>query len=80
MPSPITSFNGIDFRSPGPVMYPWDFRRDSVEGVMGDPTVATAEKGALIAQAAVRKLLRLIEEFRAADLERGKRVLVEGPA
>lgn len=68
MPSPITSFNGIDFRDPGPLMFPLDFRRDSTEGVMGDPTVATPEKGAAIADAVLEKLVRVISEFRVAPV------------
>lgn len=69
MPHPLTRWNGIDFREPGPALFPWDFARDSREGVMGDPTVATEEKGARIAQAAVARLVALIEDYRAADLE-----------
>ncbi len=45
MPRPLTPFSGIDFRDPGPLAIPLDFRRDSTEGVMGDPTVATAREG-----------------------------------
>ena len=70
MPSPITSFNSIDFRDPGPLVFPLDFSRDSTEGVMGDPTVANPEKGAAIAGAVVGKLVQLIGEFRAAPIDR----------
>jgi creatinine amidohydrolase len=71
LPHLITSFNGIDFRDAGPISYPWDFARDTVDGVLGDPTAATAEKGAEIEAAVVGQLIRFISEFRAADLVRG---------
>ncbi len=59
------SFMGIDFRTPGPVAYPLDFRSDSVDGVMGDPTTATPAKGEAIADAAVDQLVKLIDELGA---------------
>jgi creatinine amidohydrolase len=68
MPKPATSLSGIDFRDPGPLVYPLDFRRDSSEGVMGDPTVATPEKGAAIADAVLEKLVHAIGEFRVAPI------------
>jgi hypothetical protein len=34
-------------------------------GVHGDPTAATAEKGALILEAAVSKLIAIVDEWRA---------------
>ena len=70
MPSPTRSFSGIDFRDPGPVVFPLDFRRDSTEGVMGDPTVATHEKGAAIAEAVLETLVCIIDEFRASPIGR----------
>jgi creatinine amidohydrolase/Fe(II)-dependent formamide hydrolase-like protein len=39
-----------------------------MEGVMGDPTVATPEKGAAIADAALEQLVRAIEAFANASL------------
>jgi len=71
MPRVLTSFSGIDFRDPGPLAIALDFRRDSTEGVMGDPTVATPEKGAAIAAAVLEQLTRVIEEFGDASLGRG---------
>lgn len=73
MPTPVTSFSGIDFRDPGPLVYPLDFRRDSTEGVMGDPTAATPNKGAAIAEAVLEKLVQAIDEFRVAPLHRVER-------
>jgi creatinine amidohydrolase len=70
MPKPATSLSGIDFREPGPLVYPLDFRRDSSEGVMGDPTAATPEKGAAIADAVLEKLVQAIGEFRVAPIRK----------
>ena len=69
LPHPLTPLSSIDFRDPGPVFVPLDFRRDTSEGVMGDPTVATAQKGAAIAEAAVEQLARAIETYGDAALE-----------
>ena len=68
LPHPLTTFSGIDFRDPGPLGIALDFRRDSTEGVMGDPTVATPEKGALIAEAVLGQLVLVIDEFADAPL------------
>ena len=73
MPTPSTSFSAIDFRDPGPLVYPLDFRRDSAEGVMGDPTAATSKKGAAIAEAVLEKLVQAIGEFRVAPIQRVER-------
>ena len=74
MPRELTSFSHIDFREPGPVMIPWDFARDSRTGTMGDPTVATVEKGRRIGEAAVEKVFALSKELlalKADDLKSG---------
>jgi creatinine amidohydrolase len=74
MPRELTSFSHIDFREPGPVMVPWDFARDSRTGTMGDPSVATEEKGRRIAEAAVDRVFDLCRELlqlRAEDLKSG---------
>jgi creatinine amidohydrolase len=65
MPRQLTSFSCIDFRDPGPVLIPWDFRRDSRTGAMGDPTTATEEKGRRIFSAAVDKVYELSRELLA---------------
>jgi creatinine amidohydrolase len=69
MPRPLTPFSGIDFRDPGPLGIALDFGRDSTEGVMGDPTVATTEKGAAIAAAVLHELARVIEALASASLD-----------
>jgi creatinine amidohydrolase len=66
---PLTPYSTIDFRATGPLMIALDFRRDSSHGVMGDPTVATAEKGAAIAHAAVGELVGAIKAFGAVPLD-----------
>lgn len=74
MPRQLTSYSCIDFRDSGPVMIPWDFARDSRTGAMGDPTTATGEKGRLIVEAAVDRVLDLSRELLAlgeADLRCG---------
>jgi creatinine amidohydrolase len=68
MPQPLTPFSGIDFREPGAITIPLDLRRDSTHGVLGDPTVATPDKGAAIAEAVLGELARAIEAFASASL------------
>jgi creatinine amidohydrolase len=53
----------IDFRGPGPVMTPLDMARDTRDGIIGDPSVATREKGHIIVEALVSRLLDVIEEL-----------------
>jgi creatinine amidohydrolase len=82
MPRQLTSFSCIDFRDPGPVMIPWDFRRDSRTGAMGDPTTATEAKGSRIFNAAVDKVEELSRELLAltrADLRTHLRGQSAGP-
>jgi creatinine amidohydrolase len=58
-----TSFFAADLRSPGSVVYPPNFGEDSRSGVNGDPTLATADKGRLIYEAAVRRLAQFLREY-----------------
>ncbi len=69
MPRNLTSYSHIDFRSPGTVMLPWDFGRDSKTGAMGDPTLASVEKGQAIMQAVDEELLQLAQELLALPKE-----------
>jgi creatinine amidohydrolase len=69
VPRPLTPYSAIDFRDPGPLLVPLDFRRDSTEGVMGDPSMATSEKGLAIADAVVEGLTRVAEGFARAPLD-----------
>jgi creatinine amidohydrolase len=52
-----------DFRQIGPVTYGFDFRRNTKHGVVGDPTLATVEKGERIFEAVVAKLLSTLKEY-----------------
>lgn len=52
LPEQRSPWSCIDFRQPGFLGIGLDFRRDSKEGVMGDPTLATAEKGKIIFESA----------------------------
>ncbi len=45
LPTNLTAWSCIDFRQPGFLGIPLDFQRDSNEGVMGDPSMASGEKG-----------------------------------
>jgi creatinine amidohydrolase/Fe(II)-dependent formamide hydrolase-like protein len=65
----LTPYSAIDFRDPGPLLIALDFRRDSSEGVMGDPSLATHEKGRVIADAVVDELTRVVEAFAQAPLD-----------
>ncbi len=63
IPASAGTRRAIDFRSPGPVAAPLDLRRDSREGVLGDPTDASAEKGAVITDAIVGRLVEVIDDL-----------------
>jgi len=63
MPTEMTSWSCIDFRAGGPVGIALDFKRDSKHGIMGDPTVATAEKGKRIFDDAKKAIHSCIEEL-----------------
>ncbi|MBC7464089.1 MAG: creatininase family protein [Actinobacteria bacterium] len=63
MPRELTSRSSIDFRAGGPVGIPLDFLRDSKHGVMGDPTLATAQKGERIFTDACENISALISEL-----------------
>lgn len=51
---------GIDFRRPGTVGIALDFGRDTRDGVMGDPTAATPEKGRAFFEAAVTEATAIV--------------------
>jgi creatinine amidohydrolase len=63
IPVEFTTRSSIDFRAGGPVGIPLDFKRDSEHGVMGDPTVASAEKGARIFKDATESVVSLVNEL-----------------
>ena len=67
MPTELTNWSCIDFRAGGPVGIPLDFRRDSKNGVMGDPTLANSSKGERIFIDATQAISAFVEEFMALD-------------
>ena len=67
MPNELTNWSCIDFRAGGAVGIPLDFRRDSKNGVMGDPTLANAVKGERIFIDATQAIATFVEEFMALN-------------
>ena len=57
------SYFTIDLRAARPVFYAYDLKRDSNEGVIGDPTLATLAKGERILAAAVREVASFMREL-----------------
>lgn len=67
LPDSRLSLSCIDFRQPGFLNVPLDFRRDTQEGVMGDPTYATREKGQRIFDCSLLAANRLIKSLLEAE-------------
>lgn len=65
MRGPWTSFFTWDMRVGGTVYYPYDMRRDTAQGVIGAPSLATREKGERILQAAVTRVAAFLREYQA---------------
>ena len=63
-----TSFFTWDMRDPRPIYFAYDMKRDSTEGVIGDPTLATLAKGEQIYAAAVARTAAFLREFQALRL------------
>lgn len=70
LPATASSRRSIDLRASGPVSQPLDLERDTREGVIGDPTAATIEKGQVFVDALVERLVEVIDELAAAPTER----------
>lgn len=64
----LNSFFTWDMRDARPVFFAYDMKRDSVQGVIGDPTLATVAKGDRILAAAVNQLKAFLVEFHAMKL------------
>ena len=69
---PPSKFIWLDLMKGSPVLYMDHWTRFSKSGVVGDPTLATVEKGKKIFEAVVSALVELVREFRTRD--RGDRV------
>jgi creatinine amidohydrolase/Fe(II)-dependent formamide hydrolase-like protein len=50
------------------VLFQEFFSRNTPNGIQGDPTVATAEKGRLLFEAATRRLAAFLDEFRGREI------------
>lgn len=61
MPNQPTPWSCIDFRQPGFLNIPLDLKRDSKAGIIGNPLLATREKGEQIFNAAVERISAAIE-------------------
>lgn len=61
MPKLPTPWSCIDFRQPGFLAIPLDLKRDSKAGIIGNPLLATAEKGEIIFKAAVDAISQAID-------------------
>lgn len=66
--SPGSSFLLSDMRCGGTVFYPPDLRRDTRHGVLGVPTLGTAQKGSAFLEAAVSKLVQFLREYAEMDV------------
>jgi creatinine amidohydrolase len=64
---PIISMAKHDLRDMGPVVYGFDTRRQSPSGIMGDPTLATVEKGQQILDAVANNLILTMREYSQVD-------------
>jgi creatinine amidohydrolase len=68
---PASKFIWLDLMKGSPVLYMDHWTRFSRSGVVGDPTLATAEKGKKIFEAVVAALVELVREFKSRS--RGER-------
>jgi creatinine amidohydrolase len=64
-----TEFFFWDLQAPSPVFFQEWFSRYSKTGTVGDPTKATREKGARFVEAVVSRLVTLLKEFRAREIQ-----------
>ena len=60
---PSSRFIWMDLMSSSPVLMMDHWSRFSKSGVVGDPTLATKEKGEKIFEAVVEALIELVKEF-----------------
>ena len=65
MDYPITEFFGLDFAKPVVASYTPMFSTFSKTGVVGDPTVATKEKGQKWLDSVATRLVEFVREFKA---------------
>ncbi len=64
---PLISLAKHDLREMGPIVYGFNTKRQSPTGVLGDPTLASAEKGQAILDAVADKLVLALREYNQID-------------
>jgi creatinine amidohydrolase len=64
---PPSRFVWMDLMSASPVLLMDQWSRFSKSGVVGDPTLATREKGKIVFEAVVAALVDLVREFKTYD-------------
>jgi creatinine amidohydrolase len=69
MGCPVTEFFGLDFAKTNVTSYSPMFSAFSQTGVVGDPTVASSEKGKMWLDSAAERLVTLVKEFRKMTFE-----------
>jgi creatinine amidohydrolase/Fe(II)-dependent formamide hydrolase-like protein len=60
----------MDLGKAGTAAYPLPWHLFSKTGVLGDPTVATSEKGEKWLDAAAERLVQLVKEFKRVSSEK----------
>ena len=68
MDYPKTKYFFWDLQKPSRVHFQEFFSRTSRTGTKGDPTPATAEKGAKVVECVVSNMVELVREFRAREI------------
>jgi len=63
-----SEFIWFDLMKKSPVYFSERWSRMSKTGILGDPTVATAEKGGKLLNAAVENLVRFVKEFKERQI------------
>jgi creatinine amidohydrolase len=64
---PLISLAKHDLREMGPIVYGFNMKRQNPAGVLGDPTLATVEKGQAILDAVANKLVLALREYNQVD-------------
>ena len=64
-----TEFFYWDLAAPSPIFFQEWFSRYSKTGTVGDPTKATREKGEKFVHAVVERMVALLKEFRARQIQ-----------
>ncbi|MBI3468852.1 MAG: hypothetical protein HY000_38095 [Planctomycetes bacterium] len=71
---PKSKFHWHDLQQASPLVFMDWWSRQSKTGVIGDPTLATADKGRKVTACVVANLVALIQEFRARPIGERRRM------